>query len=171
MTQTRWLTDQEQVAWRAYNWSTQLVFEALDRQLQRDAGIPHAHYIILAMLSEVPDRSMTMSELARVLRYSPSRLSHAVARLEEGGWVRRAGHPDDRRTTLAHLTPEGMRFLEATAPGHVAEVQRILFDGLTPEQVAVLHDISMGLLERLTDAGDWAVARGLSPTGAVGPRP
>jgi DNA-binding MarR family transcriptional regulator len=159
VTPTRWLDDDEQAAWRSYLWTTQLIFEALDRQMQRDAGMPHAYYIILAMLSERPDRSMTMTELARMVRYSPSRLSHAVTRLEEDGWVRRVRHPDDRRTTVAYLTDEGMRVVDAAAPGHVTEVRRILFDALTPEQVSALREITSAALTRLspdevTSSGD-----------------
>ena len=90
---TKWLDDDEQAAWRSYLMTSQLLFEALDRQMQRDAGMPHAYYILLAMLSEQPDRALTMSQLARIVGYSPSRLSHAVARLEEQGWVRRTRHP------------------------------------------------------------------------------
>jgi DNA-binding MarR family transcriptional regulator len=147
----KWLDEDEQAAWRSYLWTTQLIFDALDRQMQRDAGIPHTYYIILAMLSEQPDRSLTMSELARIVRYSPSRLSHAVARLENEGWVRRARHPDDRRTTIAQLTDEGMAVVKAAAPGHVAEVRRILFDVLTPQQVRALNEITETALVQLGD--------------------
>src|SRR5690606_22701356 len=111
-----WLTDEEQRTWRQFVWSTRLLFEALDRQLQRDSGLPHSYYLILAMLSEAPDRTLSMGELAEVVRSSPSRLSHAVARLEEAGWVRRRKRPGDRRSTLAQLTDQGYDVLAAAAP-------------------------------------------------------
>jgi DNA-binding MarR family transcriptional regulator len=154
VTQTRWLDDEEQAAWRSYLWTSQLIVEALDRQMQRDAGMPHAYYILLAMLSERPEWTLTMSELAHLVRYSPSRLSHAIARLEEHGWVRRTRHPDDGRTTLVQLTDEGLRTVEAAAPGHVAEVRRILFDALTAEQVRGLQGITDAALARLSDGED-----------------
>jgi DNA-binding MarR family transcriptional regulator len=146
MAETRWLDDEEQRSWRAYLTMNQVVLEALDRQMQNDAGMPHTHYIVLAMLSERPDRSMTMSDLARILNYSPSRLSHAVARLEDEGWVRRERHPTDRRTTLAHLTDEGMEVVVATAPGHVGAVRRVLFDRLTPAQTKCLGDVARAVI-------------------------
>ncbi|WP_344831693.1 helix-turn-helix domain-containing protein [Nonomuraea dietziae] len=93
---TRWLDDDEQRTWRNYLAVTQLVQEALDRQLQREAGMPHTYYMILVALSEAPGRSMRMHELARRAQSSQSRLSHAIARLEERGWVCRnpcAGRP------------------------------------------------------------------------------
>lgn len=140
-TDPRWLDEDELDAWLSYVATTTLLEAALDRQLQRDSGMPHAYYQILAMLSEVPGRALRMSELAAITQSSQSRLSHAVSRLEANGWVRRTPCPGDRRSTLAHLTEAGYAALAAAAPGHVATVRRYLFDRLTPEQVCQLRDI------------------------------
>ncbi len=145
----RWLDDDEQRAWRAFMWGSRLLHESLDRQLQRDSGMPHTYYMILAMLSEAPGRAMTMTELAQLVRSSPSRLSHAVAKLEEQGWVHRRKRPGDARTTVAELTGEGFAELERAAPGHVEEVRRVLFDRLTPEQVGQLNAIFGSVLDNL----------------------
>ena len=147
MGSTRWLDDDEQETWRAFLGASQCVREALDRQLQRDAGMPHAYYQILAMLSEAERRTLTMTELARRTRSSPSRLSHAVAKLEGKGWVRRCRHSGDHRTTLATLTDRGRAELEATAPGHVEQARLSLFDHLSREQVAQLRDICRAVLK------------------------
>ena len=144
---TGWLSDHEQVTWRAFLAFVARLDRDLDRQLQQDAGMPHAYYMILAMLSEAPGRSLRMSELAEITASSPSRLSHAVARLEEKGWVRRERHPTDRRGALAVLTDDGWGAVQAAAPGHVDEVRRVLFDRLAPGQVSQLRAIS----ERLTE--------------------
>lgn len=141
MAQVRWLDEEEQRTWREFVWGTRLLFEALDRQMQRDSGMPHTYYLILAMLSEAPERTLTMGQLADLVRSSPSRLSHAVARLEKNGWVQRRKHPTDRRTTLAQLTDAGHAVLVDAAPGHVEAVRRHLFDRLTREQVKLLYDV------------------------------
>jgi DNA-binding MarR family transcriptional regulator len=146
---TRWLDEEEQRAWRSFLRAASAIDEALDRQLQRDAGMPHAYYQVLAMLSEAPDRTLRMSQLAELTTSSASRLSHAVARLEEKGWVRREKHPTDRRGSLAVLTDDGWEAVRAAAPGHVDVVRQVLFDRLEPGQVAQLRAIS----ERLTDQG------------------
>jgi len=146
MADTRWLTDDEQRAWRAFLGATRQIFDELDRELQRDAGMPHTYYTILVALSEAPDRTLRMSQLADVTGSSRSRLSHAVARLEESGWVRRLSCPDDRRGALATLTDEGFAALAAAAPGHAEGVRRHLFDRLTPEQVEQLRRISESVL-------------------------
>jgi DNA-binding MarR family transcriptional regulator len=141
----RWLNDDEQATWRALLLATQMLDEALDQQLQRDVGIPHAHYAILVTLSEAPDRTLRMSDVAATLHFSPSRTTHAVASLEKRSWVRRRPCPDDKRGQLAALTDEGMAVLEAAAPGHVEEVRRCVFDNLTPTQSAHLRALCHSL--------------------------
>ena len=146
---TRWLNEEEQRTWRAFLHASRALWDALDRELQRDAGMPHAYYEILVRLSEAPDRMLRMSDLAQATSSSRSRLSHAVARLEEYGWVRREDCPTDRRGQLAVLTDAGFRVLEAAAPGHVEGVRTHLFDQLTPEQVGQLRQISEAMLDHL----------------------
>ena len=147
MGEPRWLDDEEQRTWRAFIDATRLVFNQLDRDLQACAGMPHAYYVVLVALSEAPDRSLRMSDLACATDSSRSRLSHAVARLEEAGWVERRPAQDDRRGSLAVLTDAGMATLVGAAPGHVEGVRRHLFDRLTPTQVDQLRGISRAILD------------------------
>jgi DNA-binding MarR family transcriptional regulator len=149
MAETRWLDDDEQETWRAFLWTSRLLGEALDRQLQRDSGMPHTYYMILAMLSEAPDHALTMTALAEIVHSSPCRHSLAVHRLEEAGWVRRCKDAGERRTTIARLTGEGHAALAEAAPGHVAEVRRHLFDPLTPEQMLEFREALHALLSSL----------------------
>src|SRR5215469_8092486 len=145
--ETRWLTAEEQRAWRAFLTACQTLFSTIDAQLARDAKIPHGYYEILVRLSEAPGRALRMTQLAEASTSSKSRLSHAVARLEERGWVRRADCPTDRRGQIAQLTDEGFAALAAAAPGHVDQVRRSLIDRLTPEQVEQLREISAAIIE------------------------
>ncbi|AZQ35783.1 MULTISPECIES: MarR family winged helix-turn-helix transcriptional regulator [Streptomyces] len=138
---TRWLTPEEQRAWRAYIGAALLVEDALDRQLQQEAGMPHMYYSILSTLSESPERRLRMTDLAERLKITRSRLTYAVTRLEKDGLVRREDCRWDKRGSVAILTDEGMRVLEGAAPGHVETVRSLLFDRLTPEQVGQLEEI------------------------------
>ncbi|PZW03758.1 DNA-binding transcriptional regulator, MarR family [Micromonospora phaseoli] len=147
---TRWLTPDEQRTWRAFLTASRALMDTLDRELQRDAGMPHAYYEILVRLSEAPERRLRMSELADASGSSRSRLSHAVARLEAAGWVRREDCPTDRRGQIALLTDAGFAELAAAAPGHVEGVRRHLFDALRPTQVEQLRQISEALTEHLS---------------------
>ncbi|MFG3701771.1 MarR family winged helix-turn-helix transcriptional regulator [Micromonospora sp. NPDC047620] len=147
---TRWLDPDEQRTWRAFLTASRALMETLDRELQHDAGMPHAYYEILVRLSEAPERRLRMSDLAEASGSSRSRLSHAVARLEAAGWVRREECPSDRRGQIAVLTDEGFATLAAAAPGHVEGVRRHLFDALSPAQVDQLRRISEALVDHLT---------------------
>jgi DNA-binding MarR family transcriptional regulator len=138
----RWLTEDEQAAWRTFLAACNTLFPAVEGQLLRDSDIPHGYYEILVRLSETPGRALRMTQLAEASTSSKSRLSHAVARLEERGWVERLDCPTDRRGQIAQLTDEGFAALAAAAPGHVAQVRRSLLDRLTPEQVKQLREIS-----------------------------
>ncbi len=149
MGETRWLSDDEQCTWRAFLTAMRLLTDQLDRELQRDAGIPHTYYEILVALSEAPKRTLRMNQLADVCQSSRSRLSHAVSRLEEAGWVRREACPTDKRGALAVMTDAGFAAIEAAAPGHVEGVRQHVFDVLTPDQVRQLAEISAAIRDGL----------------------
>lgn len=145
----QWLDGRQQRTWRAWLTVAELLPRALDAQLQHDAGISHAAYVVLAMLSEAPDRSRRMSDLARRANQTQSRLSHTVARLEARGWVRREKAAEDGRGQLAVLTDAGWDVVRSVAPGHVAAVRAALFDPLTAEQTAALGEALQAVVERL----------------------
>ncbi|MFE5881671.1 MarR family winged helix-turn-helix transcriptional regulator [Streptomyces hydrogenans] len=152
-TEPRWLSDGEQHVWRSYLHATTLLEDHLDRQLQRDAGMPHVYYGLLVQLSQAPRRRLRMTELAKSAKITRSRLSHAVARLEKNGWVQREDCPSDKRGQFAQLTDEGVEVLRRTAPGHVAAVRQAMFDRLSPEQVEQLGTIMRVMAEGLEPAG------------------
>ncbi|WP_320773081.1 MarR family winged helix-turn-helix transcriptional regulator [Streptomyces sp. CRN 30] len=154
---TRWLTAEEQRAWRAYVAASLLLEDALDRQLQREAGLPHLYYTVLAFLSEAPERRLRMTDLAEALKITRSRLTYAVTRLERDGAVRREECPSDRRGSVAVLTDEGQALLERAAPGHVDTVRRAVFDHLTAEQVEQLERICLSVAEAVQGDGPRAV--------------
>ncbi|MEU0204878.1 MarR family transcriptional regulator [Streptomyces canus] len=145
----QWLDDEEQLIWRSYVHATTLLEDHLDRQLQRDAGMPHIYYGLLVGLAEAPNRRLRMTELAMRAKITRSRLSHAIARLERNGWVRREDCPDDKRGQFAVLTDPGLEMLKGAAPGHVRAVRNAVFDRLTPEQQKSLGEIMQIVAEGL----------------------
>jgi DNA-binding MarR family transcriptional regulator len=149
--QPRWLSPAEQAVWRSFIEATQLLMERLDHELQRQSAMPHAYYEVLVRLSEIPDRRLRMSTLADRSMSSRSRLSHAVTRLEEAGWVRRETCRTDRRGQFAVLTDTGFAALEAAAPGHVDSVRSHLFDPLSAQQVKQLGEICGAITARLRE--------------------
>jgi DNA-binding MarR family transcriptional regulator len=137
----RWLDAEEMQTWLALGSLLTRLPAALDAQLHRDAGLSHFEYQVLAGLSMAPRRTVRMSVLAAFAEGSLPRLSQVVGRLERRGWVRRTPDPADGRYTLAILTDDGWDKVVATAPGHVAEVRRLVFDPLTKAQQRHLRAI------------------------------
>jgi DNA-binding MarR family transcriptional regulator len=147
MDEPRWLTDEQQHAWRRFVEVLVKVPAALEAQLQRDAGLTHMGYIVLFTLSERDDRRLAMSKLAKLVSASLSRLSHVVARLEAQGWVRRERDPEDGRVQIAVLTEVGFAKVVDSAPGHAEAVQQLVFDRLSPAQMRQLAKLADALLE------------------------
>jgi DNA-binding MarR family transcriptional regulator len=142
----RWLDSDEQRDWLVFASMLVRLPNALDAQMQRDAGISHYEYLVLAGLSMTAGRTTRMSDLAVFTEGSLSRLSNVATRLEKRGWLRRAPDPADGRYTLAILTDEGWEKVKASAPGHVEEVRRLVFDPLTKAQQRQLRELSRRIL-------------------------
>ena len=149
----RWLDDDERAAWLSLVSVLIKLPAALDAQLQRDSGLSHFEYNVLAGLSEAPGRSLRMSVLAAHADGSLPRLSQVVARLERRGLVRRSPDPDDGRYTLAVLTDAGLDTVAAAAPVHVETVRSLVFDPLTKAKARQLHDICRRILSVADPAG------------------
>lgn len=150
---TRWLDDDEMVAWVRLAAVLELLPGVLDSQLRRDAGLTHFEYFVLAMLSEAPERTLRMTGLAARTNATLPRLSHVIRRLEERGLVERFPCPQDGRATNARLTGAGWDKVVATAPGHVETVRAHVIDTLTREQVHQLAQIAGAILEQVDPKG------------------
>ncbi|GGN36845.1 DNA-binding MarR family transcriptional regulator [Actinoplanes campanulatus] len=159
MDEPRWLTDEQQQAWRQVIEVLVRVPAALEAQLQRDAGLTHMGYLVLMTLSERSDRRLSMSNLAKRASASLSRLSHVVARLEEKGWVQRERDAADGRVQIAVLTDAGWEKVVESAPGHAEAVQQLIFDRLTPGQARQLAKVAEALLETPLEVRSRPVSR------------
>jgi DNA-binding MarR family transcriptional regulator len=159
-----WLNDAEQAAWQGLLRVHLHLFDALDKQLREQSDLPHSYYMNLAILSEAPDSSLRISDLAERTGSSVSRTSHTVSALVAKGWVARCRSTDDRRGSIAQLTDDGFRVLEEAAPGHVREVRRLVFDQLSDSQVAELAKLGASLgdpRDGTTDDGPPSPDRGI----------
>jgi DNA-binding MarR family transcriptional regulator len=150
---TQWLTEDELASWFPLAGVMLKLNPALDSQLQRDSDMTHFDYLCLAMLSEEDDWTSTMSALAGRTNASLSRLSHVITKLEKRGWVCRSRSEVSRRVTMVRMTDEGYAKLVAAAPGHVETVRSLVYEGLTPEDVAALDRVMSHILERIETSG------------------
>jgi DNA-binding MarR family transcriptional regulator len=137
---TRWLTDKEMAAWRTYIETFGDLIAAIERDLA-EHDLTLGDYQVFVYLSEAPNRSMRMCDLADRLQLSPSGLTRRLDGLVKAGLVTREPSTHDRRVMLATLTPSGLAALEAAAPDHVASVRRHIFDHLDDAQVDALASI------------------------------
>ncbi|MEV0467109.1 MarR family winged helix-turn-helix transcriptional regulator [Nocardia tengchongensis] len=154
MAQTRWLDDVEMRAWLGFVFTRDLIAAAVGRDSLRASNLTYVEYTVLARLADAPDHRRSFAELAAVLEWSQSRLSHQITRMEKRGLVARESIPDDARRTAAVLTDKGVQVLDSAAPAHVDSVRRHMVDVLDRGQLTALADIYDTLLahHRGTDA-------------------
>lgn len=151
MANARWLSAEEGHAWHHFVQAYHLLERQIEQQLQRDAGLSHAQYNVLVVLSECEGRRMRMTELARRVVVSKSSLTYQIGKLEKAGLVRREPHESDERGILAVLTDAGQELLSATAPGHVETVREYLVDLFTQEELAKLAGFMQVVHEKADD--------------------
>lgn len=145
----RWLDPLEERAWRGFRRIMTLLPPTIERDLRTRSALSAADYEVLSNLSEAPDRSSRLMDLADRLLWSRSRLSHHVERMERRGLVVRRGCGDDGRGAVAELTDDGFAAIEAAAPGHVSSVRAHFIDQMTREELEMLAGLSDRLVERL----------------------
>lgn len=149
----RWLGDEQLDTWRAAAALIVRLPSALDAQLQSEQGLTFFEYMVMAALSERPDRTLQMSDIAAATSSSLSRLSHVAKRLEGQGLLRRERIPGAGRRTNAVLTDAGHDKVVASAPGHVAQVRHLLVDAVSCDDLAALRRISETVNRQIDPAG------------------
>lgn len=144
----RWLTADQQRIWRDWLRVMAWTSEQLNADL-RPHNLDLNEYEVLVVLSEAPDHSMRMSQVAEGSNQSRSRLTHTIGRMEREGLVRRETASDDRRGVIATLTDAGFAKLKKAAPDHVESVRRVLIDPIAAEDLTA---IGRALTEVLANA-------------------
>lgn len=168
MSDLSWLDGSEQRTFRAFARSARELFVQFDRELQRDLGMPRTYFEILWLLHNAPGQALRMSDLAEATASQPSRITHAVGRLEKMGQVRRELCVEDRRGWFAVLTDEGLDMLQIAAPRYAESIRRHFISPLSQLQQDQLTRIGETLLDALaaTRLADAAAGTGLGPTPA-----
>jgi len=146
---SRWLTEEEQRAWRGLLRMTSQLNARMNRQLTQDYGISLTDYEVLVVLSEAPQGRLRVFEIADALAWEQSRVSHQLARMQRRGLIAREDCASDARGAFAVLTEAGRAAIERAAPAHVETVRQLVFDGLSHDQLTALTEITTGVLDRL----------------------
>jgi DNA-binding MarR family transcriptional regulator len=165
------VSEQDWRLWREFVTMHRHLARELDRQLQRDAGISQADFTVLATLSEAPDRRLRTGELAELLAWEKSRVSHQVARMESRGLLDRTECDTDGRGTWVGLTPDGRRTLLASSRDHADAIRDLFFDELADDEKSALGDVARRVLDRLNPAAcEIAAENGMAPGAAASSR-
>jgi len=144
----RWLTAQQEHLWRSWLTLNTKLASTLHRELQEDAGLSMQDFEVLVHLTDNPEGRLRVTDLAGLLQWERSRVSHHVTRMECRGLVERVECSEDRRGAFVVITPQGRAAIEGAAPGHVRAVRRLMFDALSEEEQAVLAAVIDKLLAR-----------------------
>ena len=148
----RWLTADEQRAWRAYLRAGSLLTARLNRLLQEECGLSLPEYEVLVQLSEAPRGKLRPFQLGLALDWEQSRLSHMLSRMSRRGFVVRQDCAGDRRGAEVVLTAAGHAAIKSAAPGHVAAVRRLVFDHMDSEQAVAFGQVFEAILAGLENA-------------------
>lgn len=151
----RWLDEDEERLWRAWVRLNAEMTLALQRGVQAD-GLSMPDFGVLVHLTDDPSGRARVSDLAGLMQWERSRVSHQVARMERRGLVRRVGCPSDGRGAFVEVTDAGREAITRAAPGHVRTVRRLLFDVLCADERAGLGRTVERLLAVHTTAEDPA---------------
>jgi DNA-binding MarR family transcriptional regulator len=145
----RWLTAEEEYVWRRWMTLNTRLAATLERELHDDAGLSTPDFEVLVHLTDSREGRMRVTDLARLLQWERSRVSHHVTRMERRRLVQRAECVEDGRGAFIVITPQGRAAIEQAAPGHVNTVRRLVFDALSPEDVAAFGTVIEKALAQL----------------------
>jgi DNA-binding MarR family transcriptional regulator len=118
----------------------------LARRLAADSSLSYQDYEVLATLTDSPEVRLRPFELAEVLGWEKSRLSHHLRRMADRGLVTKVPCSDDRRGAFVVVTARGRRAIEGAAPGHVDAVRELFVDRLTPDQLEAMSQAAAAVL-------------------------
>ncbi|GHH38789.1 MarR family winged helix-turn-helix transcriptional regulator [Lentzea cavernae] len=145
------MTQEEREDWQSLVILAHLVEAGLERKTQLDAGIPHSHFKILALLAGADQHTMGLTRLSRALQFHKSRLSHALRTLESAGLLRREDTPEKGRAYQAVLTRRGLDLVERVLPLQDAFARDTVLAGLTSTEIRQLRTIADKINTNLDD--------------------
>jgi DNA-binding MarR family transcriptional regulator len=149
MPEPRWLSEREMRAWLGYRRMRLLLDLQVDRDLMHQSGLSEQDYDVLSNLSDADGHRLRLTDLAGHLRWSKSRLSHHVSRMQQRGLVDRRECAEDGRGSMLVLTPAGRKAIRDAAPDHVKSVRKHFIDLLTDDELDALAALSQRVIERL----------------------
>jgi DNA-binding MarR family transcriptional regulator len=142
-------TREELRIWRNYIETAETLRTLLEGRLQSESSLSSADYRVLLALSEADRRTLRSAELAQLIGWQRSRLSHHLGRMEKRGLVRRAPCADDVHGVDVRLTDLGAESFRRGSLPHLRDVRELFVDALSPEQLAQVDEFTEALRRHL----------------------
>jgi DNA-binding MarR family transcriptional regulator len=137
---TQIFTDIVRVETRLYN--------AVSARLRAERGIGLGQFEFLEVIDRVP--GCRVLDIAGELAITVGAVSKAVDRLVAAGWCLRDAHPQDRRSSVIRLTPQGEKELATSRP--IVESELISLTAVVPaEDMSRIASALAGLRSNLEE--------------------
>jgi MarR family transcriptional regulator, organic hydroperoxide resistance regulator len=107
------------------------LWNAVDTRLKSEFNLPLTHFEPMSVMDRLPN--CRVYDIANELGITTGGTSKLVDRIEANGYCRRLPNPDDRRSSLLELTPQGRRLFAEAGAVFDDELQRRL-GGAVPER-------------------------------------
>ena len=149
MTEVRWLDEREERAWRALQFMHMRLTGRLAADVAATSDLSYPDYLVLVALGDRPGGRARLFELAEVLGWEKSRVSHQVARMSGRGLVEKEACDEDRRGAIVVATEKGRQAIETAAPHHVAAVRRLFIDRVSSTELDAITSAAEKVLAGL----------------------
>ncbi|WP_017589946.1 MarR family winged helix-turn-helix transcriptional regulator [Nocardiopsis ganjiahuensis] len=148
------LAPDELAAWESFIRMEEILIGRLSRLLRADSNMSASDYLVLVKLTEAPDGEMRFLELAKIVEWEKSRMSHQVSRMVKRGLVAKRECPEDARGAFVVATPLGYKAIQDAAPMHAQHVRRLFVEALTPNQLNTYARLSQRIMEHVKKQAD-----------------
>lgn len=132
------LTSEEMRLWHAWKTMRDTVWNRIARDITGATGLSDQDYAVLSRLEESGQGKLGQQQLADMLGWSKSRLSHHLTRMQERHLIERQPH---NAGVVVKMTSLGQEIITRARPVHARAVRQHLLDRLTVEEKQFLAKI------------------------------
>ena len=134
------LSSLELRVWQAFLSMGEDVLERVGRDITEATGLSGPEFSVLSRLAALGEGEMRQQDLATVMRWEKSRLSHQLSRMQERELITRKA--DGSRATRVALTTVAREKLKFALPVRAESVRQNLLSRLSNEQIDTIIKLS-----------------------------
>jgi DNA-binding MarR family transcriptional regulator len=138
--------------WRDFVETGDRIRSLLAARLQSESGLSTGDYAVLLALSEAEGKRLRSSDLASVILWERSRLSHHLGRMDARGLVVREPCATDNRGSEVVLTPDGASQFRRASASHLRAVQELFVEAFATDDGGAANGADLAAVELVTEA-------------------